>query len=222
MESITRRQLTEKEKADLRAYAPSGFTALWPPLASGAFFFLLLAIPILLLGKYWEASRPFQPVLFGAAAVWVLFQMVRFYRDERSRSRDLWDDIRRGEAEVRQYSAVEAIRVDEAEDEGTGFFLRLSDGRILFLCGQHFYELENQRRFPSDRFEFAVAPTSKWPLGFECSGNYLPPSYSRPPFSSKDMKRGLTPGDGDLFTGDFDALKSADWPLEPGTLKRVN
>jgi len=222
VETIIRRPLTEEEKGYLLAYAPSVFKALWPPLASGAFFFLLLSIPILLFGKYSTAARPFQPVLFGAAAVWVLIQMVRFYNDERNRSRDVRDDLLRGEAEVRQYSAVAAIRVEETEDEGTGFFIQLSDGKILYLRGQQFYDLEDQRRFPNDRFECVVAPTSKWPLGFECTGDYLPVSYSRSAFTSSDVKRDLTPCDGDLFVGDFDALKSEDWPLSPGILKRVN
>ncbi len=222
METITYRPLTEEEKVHLRAFAPGALLALFRSLASGAFFFLLLSIPIFLLGKFWNAAIPIQPVLFGVAAVWVLFQMVRFYKDERNRSRDLRDDLLRGEAEVRQYTAVEAIRVEETEDEGTGFFILLSDGRILFLRGQQFYELEDQRRFPTDRFEWVVAPTSNWPLGFECNGDYMPITYSRPAFSLKDVERDLTPCDGDLFVGDFDALKSEDWPLSPGTLERVN
>ena len=222
METIVRRPLTEEEKGHLRAYAPNALLALWPPLVSGAFFLLLLCIPIVLIGKYWSPAKPYQPILFIVAAVALLPQLVRFYKDERSRSRDLRDDIRRGEAEVRQYTAVEAIRVEEAEDEGTGFFMRLRDGNILFLCGQHFYELEDQGRFPSDRFEYALAPTSQWSLGFESTGDYLPVSYSRSAFSLKDMRRGLTPCDGDQFAGDFNALKSEDWPLAPGTLKQID
>jgi hypothetical protein len=214
--------LTEEELSCLRAHAPNFLKALWPPLLSGAFFLLLLSIPILLLGKYWSATRPYQPFLFLAAALFLLPQMLRFYKDELSRSRDLRDDIDRGEAEVRQYTAVEAIRVEEAEDEGTGFFLRLSDGNILFLCGQQFYELEDQQNFPSDRFEYAVAPASRWPLGFEATGEYLPVSYLRSAFALKDIERGLTPCDGDIFAGEFDALKTEDWPLAPGTLKQVN
>jgi hypothetical protein len=110
--------------------------------------------------------------------------------------------------------------VDETEDEGTGFFLKLEDGRILFLCGQLFYELEDQKQFPCDRFEYAITPNSKWPLGFECTGHYIPIAHNRPAFSSKDMKRGLTPCDGDLFVGDFDALKSDIWPLPTDVLDR--
>lgn len=212
METITHRPLTEEEKGVLREYTPNALMALWPPLAAGAFFFLLLSIPILLLGRFWNASKPFLPVLFGIAGVWVLLQAVRMYKDELKMSRGLREDLNRGEAEVRQYTAVEAIRVEEREDEGTGFFLKLSDGQILFLCGEHFYQLEDQKRFPSEQFELVIAPNSMWSLNFEASGDYLPVTYSRPPFPEKTWKEGTLPCEGDLFVGDFDALKSDDWP----------
>jgi hypothetical protein len=221
MEIILHRPLTEAERTRLRKLAPGVLGTIWPPLISGAFFFMLLSIPIVLLGRYVTSARPVLPVLFTTAAAWVLYQTVTFFRGERAQSRLLRADLREGSGEVRQYTAVDAVRVEEAEDEGTGFFVKLTDGRILFLVGQHFYELEEDKAFPCDRFEYTRTPHSRWLLDFECTGNYFPPSYSRPAFPRSDWKRGNVPRDGEVFVGDFDVLKSQIWPLPDGTLQRV-
>jgi hypothetical protein len=221
METIIYRPLTETERRRLRKHASGLLGTIGPPLISGAFFFMLLSIPIMLIGRYVTPARPILPLLFAAAAAWVLYQAIIFFRGERNQSRLLRTDLREGSGEVRQYTAVDAVRVEEAEDEGTGFFVKLTDGRILFLVGQHFYELEEDRSFPCARFEYTRTPNSKWFLDFVCTGEHFPPSYSRGAFPRRDWKRGKVPRDGEVFVGDFEALKSQVWPLPNGTLERV-
>jgi hypothetical protein len=221
METILHRPLTEAERKRLRKHAPGLLGIIWPPLISGSFFFMLLSIPIMLLGRYVTAARPFLPVLFATAGAWVLYQMLIFFRGEQNQKRLLRADLREGSVEVRQYTAVDAVRVEEAEDEGTGFFVKLTDGRILFLVGQYLYEREEDKAFPCDRFQYTTTPHSRWFLDFECMGQYFPPSYSRRAFPRSEWKRGNVPRDGELFVGDFDALKNEVWPLSDGTLRRV-
>lgn len=207
MEHIDNRPLTDDEVRGLRKHAPSPLLSLWPPIAAGGFFSLLFAAPVLWLSKYAALVKTIQPLLFAAFAVWLVPQMLSMYRSERKRSETLRKDLKGGKAEVKRYEAIDAIRVEEFEDEGTGFFLKLKDGRTLFLVGQHFYELEDEKKFPSSSFEIVETPNAKWPLGFTCTGSYFPPSFKRGPFPKNEVKSGRTPCDGDLLEVDFESLK---------------
>jgi hypothetical protein len=46
-------------------------------------------------------------------------------------------DLEAGEVDETRFEIVDAIEVAEEEDEGRRFYLRLSDGRVLFLSGQY-------------------------------------------------------------------------------------
>ena len=207
MEQIDSRPLTVEELKALRKHAPSPLLSLWPPIAAGGFFLLLFTAAVLLLAKYVALVRAIQPFLFAAFAIWLAPQMLSMYRSERRRSETIRKDLEGGKAEVRRYEVTDAIRVEEFEDEGTGFYLRLKDGRTLFLVGQHFYELEDEKKFPCTTFEIAETPNAKWPLGFTCTGAYFPPSLRRGPFPESEVKSGRTPCDGDLLEVDFESLK---------------
>lgn len=220
MEAISCRDLTVEEVKCLRRWAPSPLLALKGPIFSGAFFFAVLAAPMFWLSKYFDIVKTLLPVYLVAVGLRVGYQMIDFFRSELKRSSELRMDLETGKGEVRTYRAVDAIRVEEFEDEGTGVFLKLEDGRILFVFGQHFYELEEKKQFPCREFQIEQTPNAKWFLEFKCTGSYFPPSYSRSPFNKQDIKRGRVPCDGDIFEGDFELLKVSNGSFSPGAQRR--
>lgn len=119
----------------------------------------------------------------------------------------LTDELERGHVEVITYEVADAIAVEEREDEGSQYFLKLRDEQVLFIAGQHLYELAEDTRFPTTRFQVVKTPRTGRLLSFTCLGTYLPPSSRRSPFSLADYRSGRVPKDGDLWRGDFDALR---------------
>jgi hypothetical protein len=111
-------------------------------------------------------------------------------------------------AEVLTVSASEAIRVDEFEDEGLHYFLRLSDDRVLFLSGQYLYDHEEEKRFPCTEFDVVRTVRSKIILGLECRGAFLPPVKVLPPFSTEQFHKDIVPQDMDILDIPWSEIES--------------
>ena len=116
-------------------------------------------------------------------------------------------DAEGGEVDETRFHVVDAIEVAEEEDEGRHFYLRLADGRVLFLSGQYLYEPVAARRFPAARITVVRAPSSGIVLTMRPDGDYLAPSAVRPSFSERERARGRVPDDGDVLETDFDRLR---------------
>jgi len=106
-----------------------------------------------------------------------------------ARAQDLVDD----KALVYSYKADDAIRVEELKDEGSHYFLHLTDGTVLFLSGNYLYEEEDENRFPCTYFEVIQAPHSKIVFDVVCKGKFLPPSKTLKPFRKKQLKKNEIP-----------------------------
>jgi hypothetical protein len=116
-------------------------------------------------------------------------------------------DLEAGEVDETQFEIVDAIEVAEEEDEGRHFYLRLADGRVLFLSGQYLYEPVASKRFPAARITMIRAPTSGIVLSMRPEGEFLAPSAVRPSFSEREHARGRVPDDGEIIETDFDRLR---------------
>jgi hypothetical protein len=87
------------------------------------------------------------------------------------------------------------------------FYLRLADGRVLFLSGQYLDEDVASRRFPAARVTVIRAPESGIVLSMRAEGEYVAPSAVRPSFSERERTRGRIPDDGEVLETDFDRLR---------------
>jgi hypothetical protein len=116
-------------------------------------------------------------------------------------------DAERGAAEVTRYEVTDAIQVEEFEDEGSNCFLRLRDGRVLFLSGQHLEDAEAARTFPATAVEVSRSPLGRIVLDVKGSGEYLAPTSLLPPFPEERLARGEVPSDGDLVDAEFEAIR---------------
>jgi hypothetical protein len=97
--------------------------------------------------------------------------------------------------------------VQELEDEGTHWFLRLRDGRVLFVSGQHLAALAEARTFPASAVEVSRSPLGRVVVGVEGDGAHLPPSAVLPPFPAGRVRAGDVPSDGDVLDVDFEAIR---------------
>jgi hypothetical protein len=117
-------------------------------------------------------------------------------------------DIEGGVAAVHHLVAVDAVEVEEGEDEGPSFFVRTDDGAVYLFTGQDLAAYK-RKGFPWKSFEILEAPASKMFFGLIARGEKLAPSVSRPPFTWEEYKAfARIKGPYALVDIDFDALKS--------------
>jgi hypothetical protein len=117
-------------------------------------------------------------------------------------------DIARGVAAAHRVVAVDAIEVEEQEDEGPTYFLLTDDGKTMVFSGQY---LESYKRkgFPWTTFEILEGPESKVFFGLVPDGARLAPSLRRGPLSWEEYKQFVS-GSRNYAILDvaFDALKA--------------
>lgn len=128
-------------------------------------------------------------------------------------------DVEQGVAVRTTYSVTDAIRVEEFEDEGSAYYLKLGDGRVLFLQGQYLYEYDadeddNGRpvaaRFPCARFTIERTAVSGLVLGLSDLGAPLARCGTRAPFTEEDHLANVVPPDGAVLTINFETLRGTD------------
>lgn len=175
--------------------------------AAGLTTFLFVSSVALLVWPWDRGARSLVPALLALVAAFFVHRRTRASNSRRGETCTLRDELELGHAQVITYEVADAIAIDEREDEGSQYFLKLRDEQVLFVAGQHLYEFEEDTRFPTTKFQVVKTPRTGRLLAFNCLGAYLPPSSRRGPFSLVDYQSGHVPKDGDLWRGDFDALR---------------
>jgi hypothetical protein len=178
------------------------------PVLGGLLAFVLVGGVALLAWPWDRGIRSLVPVLVGLVAAGFVYRRLSATDARAGRTVTLQRELTEGNAEVATYEVIDAINVEEQEEEGSMYFLQLRDGRILFIAGQHLYDLEEEKRFPNTRFQAVRTPRTRHLLDFVCLGDYLPPTGRGRAFTVHDYDAGLVPEDGDVWEGDFDALRA--------------
>jgi hypothetical protein len=97
-------------------------------------------------------------------------------------------DLERGLAAAHRITAVDAIEVEEQEDEGPAYFLLTAAGETMLFTGQYL-DRYKRKGFPWRDFEILEAPESRVFFGLVPLGDRLAPSARRPPFTWDEYKR---------------------------------
>ena len=147
-----RRSLNEKERRAIRAkiarLTASQRRALttYLPIAAGVMFVLWL----------WTILASDAPWLVVGAGItlWVRRDMRSHAGQLAGMVRSLQSAIRRNEADVYDIRARSFAVLEEIEDEGACYAFELEGDRLVFICGQEFYEAA---RFPSLDFSLVYA-----------------------------------------------------------------
>ncbi len=205
------RPLKEDERRSLASLASSRSEVGNDFLSGGCLFMVLFgagmaALRFLHLQRSsWQAAAA---IVAGIVAIATILYM-RKGRAKWTSRQDYAADLEGGRAAEVIYEVVDAIRVEEFEDEGSNYFLKLADNKVLFLTGQYLYESEEANAFPSTRIRVTRAPRSRLVFDLECFGTPLRPSTTRPPFSHEDHRSGRVPKDGEMLDVDFESLRAA-------------
>ena len=169
----------------------------------------VLGIGLLAAERVFAGSPASQAVPTALAVIVGMYVYRRVNREEwrAKQTNHLSEELAAGVAEITRFSARNAIRVEEFEDEGLSFFVELTDGRILFLSGQYLYESDETDRFPNTSFTIVRTPRTRTVLEFDCRGDYFPPVETRSPFTDAEYRQGSVPSDGDILDFDFSILR---------------
>ncbi|HET8645565.1 MAG TPA: hypothetical protein VFO85_08770 [Vicinamibacteria bacterium] len=203
----TYRPISKRRLKELRGYvgwvAPA-FRALLFAAAVAAVAFLLRALLRRLAGPdlhplWWMVPA----AAFGAG----LHRLAGRWTGGRAFRQGVRKDLAGGVAAVHRIRAVDAVEVEEGEDEGPTYFLLTDDGRTMVFSGQYLARYRS-KGFPWREFEVLEAPHSKLFFGLNGLGERLPPSLRRPPLSWEEYKR-LVSGTKEYGVLDvsFDTLK---------------
>lgn len=207
----TTRPLTKREQSELRGYISIGPALFRAVLFLGAVAIvagILRALSKAVAGPPTSMSHELwwvvPTIAFGA---W-LFRISGRWTGGRAARRKIKADLDGGVAIARRVNAVDAIAVEEQEDEGPTFFLRTDDGRTMFFGGQELYRY-CRKGFPWKAFDLFETPQSGRLLDIVAAGERLTPSTRRGQLSWELTKRlGLTRKTYGVIDVDFESLRS--------------
>ena len=112
-------------------------------------------------------------------------------------------DLSGGRMEVLDCTVERAVKLEEFEDEGVGYFLDVGDSKILFLQGQYLYDVEDDGQFPNTHFVLTWAPHSRLVLDDpQCLGEPLMPIRTLDP----EKVGAHVPEEGAIFAGNLATL----------------
>jgi hypothetical protein len=164
-------------------------------------------------------------VLFFAFLILCVFGLLRLMRRPPS-SRGVFTEAQleaEGKIRKEEVRCRRAVEIAEFEDEGMHFLLELIDGRVLYLCGQHLYDLTEEKSpvFPSTSLQLKRVINGGFVTSVTSTGSYLAPSKKYPDFATAVIYEDWDVQDGDFLSLTFDQAcaaldeKKANQSLEP-------
>lgn len=201
--------LTKKRRAELQDYVS------WPIRIVRAVLFLVViglagagfkALHAAFAPKHGLASSEAAWIIPSFAfAVWFIFPWRRWTGG--NRIPDVRLDLARGEMAIHHVEVMDAIEIQESEDEGPSYFLLTSNKEVLYFSGQ-WLDREKRKGFPWKSFEIHEGPLSKVFFGLKKTGDRFAPSFTRKALNWDTLKKyGAFNGKYRVLNEDFDSLK---------------
>lgn len=198
--NTTFRPISKRRLAELRGY-----------VAWSTWFFRALLFLAIIAAFAWLLRRISDSVLvwllpslaLAAAIYWVSGR----WTGGRAFRAAVRKDLAGGVAAAHQVVALDAIEVEEGEDEGPAYFILADDGATLLFAGQYL-DAWKRKGFPWKSFEVLEAPASKVFFGLVPGGEKLAPSLTRPPFTWEEHKAFAHIRNFGVVDVDFPALKA--------------
>lgn len=195
------RAILERRAGDARGWGEAVFTFV-------VLFLILLGAIVAIKAMLGVRGHLERPVILTAAAVALAAAGVR-WRRVRAEGVLAAQDYEAGRVRVERFHVCAAIQVGEAGKVDSGFFLKLIDGRVVFLSGLYLWELCERGQFPCTQFEVVRGVHSKRVVELKCLGEYFPAVVKRRGFTREERTGGAVPEDGAVFAADFEGLKEA-------------
>lgn len=182
------RPLTPAQRAELRGYVAWGVSV----FRAVVFLAAVMAVAGLLRAAHRLLPSGVQHDLWwmlpGAAFALALYRKAGRWTGGRTFRARVRADLARGVAAVHRVVAIEALEVEEREDEGPACFLHLVGGETMVFAGQYL-EACMRRGFPWREFEIVEAPSSGVFFGIVPRGQKLTPTGRRPPLTWQEFKQ---------------------------------
>ena len=204
----TFRPFSKRQRNEIRGYVapgPAAFRALLFLIAVGAVMLVLRAIHFHFLRSMVASNAVW--IVPGIAFGIALRRRGARWTGGRAFRAAVRRDLARGEAAVHRVVAIDAVELEEQEDEGPTYFVLTNDGSVLLFAGQDLYPYK-RKGFPWTAFDIVESPESKVFIRIERAGDKLVPSVRHPVGMGDELRR---------FTGsrrtwsvadvDFGALK---------------
>jgi hypothetical protein len=184
-------------------------------LLAGIFVIACLCTTVLLLGPLmekgplWAVVPIILTVMFGS----IFLSLLVFNRGVPDAG-NAWklDLEKQGLLVSTSFQIIRSLQVEELEDEGSHYFLQLTDNRVLFLSGQYLYDYEPlddiPRTFPSSAFTVRRHKDEGFAVDIICQGEVLEPEACAPAFDAQDFSEGKVPQDGQILAVDFNQIKA--------------
>ena len=207
METFSR-PMSKRQRDELQGYIAPG-----PAIFRAALFIAAIAVVALILRA---AHRQFLGAALESSLVWVIPSAAVAYGLYRASGR--WTggpalreavrrDLARGEVAVHRIRAVDAVAIDEQEDEGPAWFILDDTGVAILFAGQ-FLEPAKRTGFPWTTIEVVEAPASRLFVRIESAGEPIEPSVRHASFPWQELERVVTlPRQWGVVPVDFEALK---------------
>lgn len=163
--------------------------------------------------------RPTLPVMLIFATSWLLLIFLTYFLF-RPRIPGLAELQRAGLVEETPFRVLRAFGIEDYNDEGPHYFLKLDDGRTIYFVGQYLYDYEpiddetdwkQPRQFPCTEFTLVRHRKTGEILGMRFGGTALEPElviHVEEPFLVLRRLLGHTPKDGELVSLlDYESLR---------------
>jgi hypothetical protein len=202
--------LSAKQQAELRGYVSLPVRFIRAVLFLAIVLFVgagLESIHAAFAPKQGFASSPVLWIIPGLAfAAWFYSCWQRWTGGNRGTA-NIRKDLARGELAIHRVEILDAIEIEELEDEGPSYFVLTPDNEVIYFSGQ-WLDREKRKGFPWKSFEIREAPASKVFFGLKKAGERFPPSFIRKALDWDTLKkyRAFT-GKYRVLDVNFDSLK---------------
>ena len=105
--------------------------------------------------------------------------------------------LEEGELLTIEHEVRDVAEIEEFEDEGLHFLLKIETGETLYLCGQYLYGIVERNEFPSCKVRLFTNKVTGQFYGIEPVGERIT-NWSRYTFTDESIKSEFAVADGEL------------------------
>ncbi|WP_281638238.1 hypothetical protein [Flavobacterium marginilacus] len=172
---------------------------------------MALLTPLLLYDKFVDAVSSEIQLMILIPLLIFSFGIVVYWMNKNGEigwNRKVENEIKNGKAQVLKIETEKVFKRNETYDLGSGFYIKISENKTLFLQGQYFDQLQYSRKFPNTEFEIVKTNlTHNNLITINSFGQYLKPEKKLKAFAKEDYENNRVHYDGELLNIPIDEIK---------------
>jgi hypothetical protein len=171
---------------------------------------IVFIAPLLLFEKFIKEIPPSTELPIVIVLELIAISLVLYWMKKSGEldwNRNIEKEIKSGQAEVITIKTDTVVKRKDPEDFGSGYYLKISDSKTLYLQCQYYDELQYSRKFPNTDFSIVRSKQTGELIDIKSEGKYLKPTRKIEPFTKEQYKTGLIHYDGDVLELSIDDIK---------------